>query len=124
MIPFVVSRNNEIIVGRNGAKNKSDSINIAKYIENNVSQTQTSVISGYLSKSRIYDAAQPMSKVVNMPSSPAPRSIRIHGSKENAYNDDDEFLLLLLLLLLFLLLKTSFVVRLVVVILEFITSQM
>tara|TARA_B100001142_G_scaffold233927_1_gene232275 strand:+ start:1592 stop:1960 length:369 start_codon:yes stop_codon:yes gene_type:complete len=120
MIPFVVSRNNEIIVGRNGAKNKSDSINIAKYIENNVSQTQTSVISGYLSKSRIYDAAQPMSKVVNMPSSPAPRSIRIHGSKENAYNDDDDEFLLLLL---FLLLKTSLVVRLVVVILEFITSQ-
>jgi hypothetical protein len=58
-----------------------------------------------------------MSKVVNMPSSPAPRSIRIHGSKENAYNDDDEFLLL------FLLLKTSFVVRLVVVILEFTMSQ-
>jgi hypothetical protein len=120
MIPFVVSRNNEIIVGRNGAKNKSDSINIAKYIENNVSQTQTSVISGYLSKSRIYDAAQPMSKVVNMPSSPAPRSIRIHGSKENAYNDDDDEFLLLLL---FLLLKTSLVVRLVVVILEFIMSQ-
>lgn len=120
MIPFVVSRNNEIIVGRNGAKNKSDSINIAKYIENNVSQTQTSVISGYLSKSRIYDAAQPMSKVVNMPSSPAPRSIRIHGSKENAYNDDDDEFLLLLL---FLLLKTSLVVRLVVVILEFTMSQ-
>ena len=119
MIPFVVSRNNEIIVGRNGAKNKSDSINIAKYIENNVSQTATSVISGYLSKSRIYDTAQPMSKVVNMPSSPAPRSIRIHGSKENAYNDDE----LLLLLLFLLLLKTSFVRLLVVVILDFM-SQM
>ena len=120
MIPFMVSRNNEIIVGRNGAKNKSDSINIAKYIENNVSQTQTSVISGYLSKSRIYDAAQPMSKVVNMPSSPAPRSIRIHGSKENAYNDDDE---LLLLLFFFFSLKTSLVCLLVVVILYFIMSQ-
>lgn len=120
MIPFAVSRNNEIIVGRNGAKNKSDSINIAKYIENNVSQTQTSVISGYLSKSRIYDAAQPMSKVVNMPSSPAPRSIRIHGSKENAYNDDDDELLLLLLFLL--LVKTSFVCLLVVVILDFMSQ--
>jgi len=57
---------------------------------------------------------------VNMPSSPAPRSIRIHGSKENAYNDDDE---LLLLLFFFFSLKTSLVCLLVVVILDFIMSQ-